>query len=96
MKKQHFQPERGSLVINKQKMEWKMQRTKTASAFGVRGSRIFDLEILRNGKVTGRYQKGWTQQIADEDEESALLLSFLVDKFGKDAPRKRKEMGSQI
>lgn len=96
MKKQHFQPERGSLVINKQKMAWNMQRSKSSSAFGIRGSRIFELEITKNGKITGVYKKGWTQQIQNEDEESALLLGFLVDKYGKDVPKKRKEMGSLI
>ena len=94
--KKAYPDEYGKTTINGEKMEWRFKRSKGESFFGIRGSRIFELEITKNGKVTGVYKKGWTQQIQDEDEESALLLGFLVDKYGKDAPKKRKEMGSLI
>ena len=97
MKKVHFQPENGETVINGHKMSWVIKRSKTASAFGLRGSRIFYLVLKKDGKPVGLYDRGWRtdRQIDKEDEESALCVSYLVDKFGKDTPRKRKEMGEQ-
>lgn len=95
MKKQHFQPENGSIVINGHKMEWTMKRSKTESAFGVRSSRIFYLILKKDGKVIGEYNRGWTigKKVDNEDEEGMLCISYLVDKFGKDSPKKKKEMG---
>lgn len=93
MKKMSVIPERGALVINGYKMTYAMLRSKAESAFGVRGSRIFDLEIKKDGVTTGRYSRGWTKQIDSEDEESTLFLSYLVDKFGKNRLKKKKEMG---
>ena len=97
MKKQHFQSETGSMDILGHKMEWTMKRSKTSSAFGIRGSRIFYLELKKDGKVIGLYERGWLpdKKISKEDEEGSLCLSFLVDRYGKDNPKKKKEMGSQ-
>ena len=97
MKKQHYQSETGSMTINGHKMDWTMQRSKTASAFGVRGSRIFYLEMKKDGNVCGVYNRGWLigKKIDKEDEEAYLCLSLLVDKYGKDNPRKKKERGFQ-
>lgn len=93
MKKMNAIPEHGALVVNGHKMTSTMLRSKTESAFGVRGSRIFELEIKKDGVLTGRYSRGWTKQIESEDEESTLFLSYLIDKFGKNKPKKKKEMG---
>ena len=97
MKKQHFMPEHGSTTINGHEMEWTMQRCKTPSAFGVRGSRIFYLELKKDGKVVGVFNRGWdiARKPDKEDEETALCLSYLVDRFGREMPRKKKEMGSE-
>ena len=98
MKKQHYQSENGSIVINGAKMSWTMKRSKSASAFGYRGSRIFYLLLKKNGNVVGEYDRGWIigKKPDQEDEESALCLSYLVDRYGKDIPKKKKEMGSPI
>ena len=97
MKKQYYQPENGSIVINGRKMEWVMKRSKVESAFGIRRSRIFYLELKKDGQVVGLFDKGWRidKRIDKDDEEASLCLSYLVDKFGKDIPKKKKEMGFQ-
>ena len=89
-------PENGSMTINGRKMTWMMKRSKAESAFGIRGSRIFELELTKDGDICGKYEKGWYTKIADEDEESNLCLSYLIDRFGKARKIKRKEMGSPI
>ena len=96
MKRLNIHPENGELMVNGHKMTFTMKRSKGESAFGVRGSRIFELEIKKDGNVSGHYERGWIKRIPDEDEESALFLSFLVDKYGKAKKVKKKEMGSQI
>ena len=96
MKKTRFQAENGKMEINGHLMEWQMMRSKSSSAFGIRGSRIFQLTLKKDGAVIGEYAYGWSKKISDEDEEGALCLSYLVDKYGKDIPRKKKEMGSLV
>lgn len=93
MKKLNFVPDKGSIEINGHKMEFVMRRSKAESAFGVRGSRIFELEMKKDGEVTGKYSRGWTKQVPKEDEETALFLSYLVDKYGRSLPKRKREMG---
>lgn len=97
MKKQHFPNEHGEITINGHKMSWTMKRCRTASAFGVHGSRIFYLEVRKDGKLTGKFDRGWDiSNCPDkEDEETALCIQYLLDKFGKDNPKKVKERGFQ-
>ena len=95
MKKQHFTNENGEITINGHKMSWTMKRCRTASAFGIRGSRIFFLEMKKDGRVIGKFDHGWdiSNKPDKDDEEAALLISYLVDKYGKDIPKKKKEAG---
>lgn len=95
MKKQQFIPENGSMTINSAKMAWKMMRTQNRSVFGIRGSRIFYLLLTKDGVPAGEYDKGWIigKTIDKEDEESTLCLDYLIDRYGNEAPRKKKEMG---
>lgn len=97
MKKQHFPNENGEITINGHKMSWTMKRCRTASAFGLHGSRIFCLELKKDGKVIGKFDHGWDmgKKPDKDDEEAALCVSYLIDKFGKDSPRKKKEPGFQ-
>ena len=97
MKKQHFSNEHGEITINDYKMSWQMKRCRTASAFGIRGSRIIWLELRKDSKVIGKFDHGWDISCKPdkEDEEAALCVSYLVDKFGKDTPKKKKEAGFQ-
>lgn len=97
MKKTHFPNEGGLIVINGHNMTWVMKRCKTASVFGVRGSRIFYLELRKDGRLIGKYDRGWdiSQKPDKDDEEANLCISYLIDKYGKDAPKKKKERGFQ-
>lgn len=94
--KKVYPDEYGKTTINGQKMEWKFKRSKSESAFGVRGSRIFQLEIKRNGTVSAMYDRGWAKQIAKDDEETPLCLEHILNTYGREKPKKRKEMGSDV
>ena len=96
MSKTRCPVETGELAIQGHKMSWKMQRTQSESAFGIRGSRIFHLLLKKDGQTVGEYDRGWSKSIEKEDEESALCLSYLVDKYGRMARKKKREMGSPI
>lgn len=87
------QPETGSIMINRHRLSWKMKRSKGESCFGIRGSRIFALELAKDGTVTGLYDRGWEKQIPAEDEESALALSHILNTYGKEKKKKEKEKG---
>lgn len=93
MKKQHFSNEHGEITINGYKMSWQMKRCGSASFFGIRGSRIFWLELKKDGKLIGKYDRGWDISCKPDkdDEEASLCISYLVDKYGKDSPKKKKK-----
>ena len=95
MRKQQFQNEPGQMTINGEKMSWVIRRTKNQSAFGLRGSRIFYLILHRDGRIIGEYNKGWKIGCMPdkEDETANLCISYLVDRYGREAPRKKREMG---
>lgn len=97
VRKQHFPNENGEITINGHIMSWQMKRCRTPSAFGVRGSRIFYLELKKDGKTVCKFDHGWdiSKRLNNEDEEAVLCVSYLVDKFGKDTPKKVKERGFQ-
>ena len=84
MRKNFYPDEKGKNVIDGHKMEWKFKRSKGESAFGIKGSRIFELELKKDGVVTGYYDKGWTTRIKDEDAESKLCLEHILNTFGKE------------
>ena len=95
--KKVYPEEKGKITINGCKMEWVMRRSKGESFFGIRGSRIFELQIKRNDEVTLSYGRGFptTKQPNNEDEETVLCLNYLIDKFGKNKKKERKEKGEQ-
>ena len=78
-----YSEEKGKLPINGKQMEWIFRRSKGESAFGIRGSRIYELTIKKDGKKTLEYERGYSLKPDTEDEETALCLSYLVDKFGR-------------
>lgn len=96
MKRQQFHLEQGSMTINDHKMSWTMKRSKNRSAFGLRGSRIFYLLLQKDGTIVGEYDRGWdiSKKPYSDDEESMLCISYLVDRYGQETPKKKKEMGS--
>ena len=83
-----YPEEKGKVSINGHKLEWVLRRSKSESAFGIRGSRIFELTIIKDQKTTLEYGRGYTIKPNQEDEETVLCLSMLIDKYGRE---KRKE-----
>ena len=79
-----YPEEKGKLDVNGHKMSWIFRRSKGESAFGIRGSRIFELKIFKDDKMTLEYERGYSLKPDKEDEETPLLLSYLIDKFGKE------------
>lgn len=90
MNSQRYKDQTGGMTINGARMGWTMKCSKGESAFGIRGSRIFELTLTKDGRVVGEYNLGWSMKIPEEDEESALCLAYLVDRFGRNAPRKKE------
>ena len=86
-----YPSENGMMTVNGAKMEWTFRRCKGESAFGIRGSRIFEMELKKNGEVIGKYNLGWTKKIPGEDEEGTLCLTYLLERFGKEKPKKKKD-----
>ena len=86
-----YPEEKGSLRIHECRMEYIMKRSKGESAFGIQGSRIFYLRIIKDGRTTGLYDKGWNPKIPSEDEESVLCLQHLINTFGKEKKKEKKQ-----
>ena len=89
--KKVYPDEYGKATINGHKMEWRIKRSKNESAFGIRGSRIFELELKRDGVVSGEYGRGWSKQISKDDEESTLCLEHILNTFGKEKRKEKKD-----
>lgn len=89
--KRTFPEERGKLTINGHKMEWALKKSKSESAFGIRGSRIFELTITKDEKKTLEYERGYFIKPDQEDEETVLCLSMLIDKYGRQKERRKDE-----
>lgn len=87
--KTHYPEEKGSIDIQGHKMSWTMRRSKTESAFGIRGSRIFELKLMRDGQLAGEYDKGWSMKPLSDDDASSICVGYLVDKYGKNEKKKK-------
>ena len=83
--------ETGTMTINGHKMTWSFKRTKGECASGIRASRIFYLQLHKDGELVGDYDMGWSKKIFDEDEESSLCLTYLPDRFGREVKKKGKK-----
>ena len=86
--KKSYPEEKGKLVLNGHKMEWKFRRSKGESAFGIRASRIFELTIMRDGVVTLEYGRGLGTKPSPDDEETPLCLNHVINTYGRN---KKKE-----
>lgn len=86
-----YPDEYGKTTINGHKMEWRFKRSKAESAFGIRGSRIFELELKRDGTITAEYGHGWSKLIQKDDEESTLCLEHILNTYGKEKRKEKKE-----
>lgn len=89
--KNFYPDEKGKNVINGHKMEWRFKRSKGESVFGIKGSRIFELELKKDDAVTGSYERGWVTRIKDDDNESKLCLEHILNTFGKEKKKERKD-----
>lgn len=89
--KSFYQEEQGKAAINGHKFEWKMKRTKGESAFGIKGSRIFGLEIKKDGFITGAYDRGWSVRIRDDDADTKLCLDHILNTYGKEKKKVKKD-----
>jgi len=88
-----YPEENGKIKINGCEMEWRMKRSKGESIFGIRGSRIFELVLKKDGVVTLEYGRAYLKRPAKEDEETALCLGHLLEKFGKEKKKEKKNGG---
>ena len=91
MRKKTYVDERGNATINNHKMEWRFKRSKGASAFGIKASRIFELDLKKDGVLTGSYDLGWTKRINNEDAESKLCLEHILNTYGKERTKKNAD-----
>lgn len=87
--KTFYKEEQGKTTFNGHKFEWKMKRTKGESVFGIKGSRIFGLELEKDGAVVGLYDRGWLVRIKDDDDDTKLCLEHLLNTYGKEKKKKK-------
>lgn len=82
--------EKGNMDINGHKMSWEMIRSQSPSVFGVNQSRIYELNLYRDGTLTADFNKKWIRVPYVDDEESALCIQHLVKTYGSKTERKKK------
>ena len=87
--KTFYNEEQGQTAFNGHKFEWKMKRTKGESVFGIKGSRIFGLQLKKDGAVVGLYDRGWLVRIKDDDADTKLCLEHLLNTYGKEKKKKK-------
>ena len=87
-----YPEEKGKMDINGHRMEWILRRSKGESAFGIRGSRVFALKILKDGKKTLEYERGYSMNLKpdQEDEETTLCLNYVLDRYGRAKKKEKK------
>ena len=84
-----YPEERGKTDINGHHMRWVFRRSKGESAFGIKASRIFDLKIYKDDKLTLDYGRGYSLKPDESDEETNVCLKHLLNTYGK-AKRREK------
>lgn len=89
--RERYPEEHGTTTINQNRFEWTMRRSKGESCFGIRGSRIFMLTINKEGKRVCSYDRGWEQKPLNEDEDVALCIAHLVETYGRQKKKEKKE-----
>lgn len=86
-------PEKGKMTINGHQMDWQMFRSEKPSVMGISQSRIYELNLYRDGTMTADYNRKWIRIPSQDDEESALCLTYLTERFGQEKSKgKRKEV----
>ncbi len=92
----YFYPEKGKFEIQGHEITYEMTRSQEPSIFGIQGSRIFELNMYRDGTMTVDYNKKWIKVPYGEDEISHLALQHLIEQFGQaKAKKEKKKNGSE-
>lgn len=86
----HFKPEKGSLDINGHKYQYEMLRSKEPSDFGIRRSRIFELNLYRDGTLVADFDKKWLIKPSEDNADDQAAMNELIDKFGAAKAKKEK------
>jgi len=84
-------PEKGTMIINGHTMAFEIIRSEKPSAFGVYQSRIYEMNIFRDGTLTADFNKKWIKVPNADDEETPLAIGHLIDAYGKEKIKIRKE-----
>ena len=85
-----YPEEKGNLEVHGCKMRWIFRRSKGESAFGIKGSRIYELKIYKDDKLTLEYERGYSIRPKDEDFETNVTLKHLLETFGKEKRKEKK------
>jgi hypothetical protein len=83
--------EKGKTEINGHQMSWEILRSEKPSAFGIQQSRIYELNLYRDGTLTADFNKKWIKVPYVEDEESHMCIQSLVEKYGKEKKTRSKK-----
>lgn len=89
--KKHQPTEKGKMEILGHEMFWEMIRSKTRSAFGIQQSRIYELNLYRDGTMVADYKNKWIRVPNAEDEAANLCLSYLIEHYGSEKKIKEKK-----
>ena len=87
----NFIPEKGKMTIQDHEIKYEMVRSKEPSVFGIQGSRIFELNLYKDGTMIMDYNKGWIIDRGKTDEIGKIALQQLLDQFGHPKVRAKKE-----
>lgn len=83
--------EKGHTEILGHEMDWEIIRSKTGSVFGIRQSRIYELNLYRDGTLVADYRKKWLRTPSEEDEAAILCINYLIEHYGSEKKAKEKK-----
>lgn len=83
--------EKGEMDILGRHFVYEMIRSKEPSAFGIQESRIYELNLWRNGTLTADYNKKWLKKPDVEDRASQIAVNELVREYGAAKEKKMKK-----
>ena len=87
----NFNPEKGKMEIQGHSISYEMVRSKEPSVFGIQGSRIFELNVYKDGTLILDFDKKWLIDRGKEDEIGQIVLQKLLDQFGQPKAKKEKQ-----
>lgn len=87
----YFTPEKGKFELEGHEIRYEMIRSNEPSAFGIQGSRIFELNLFKDGTMIADYCKKWIKVPYGEDDIGHMALQYMVEKYGQAKPKKMKK-----